>query len=91
MLVDTGNLESGLKCLPLFDRLMACCADREVYVVGCAVRDVLTGQTVQDVDLIFPEDPTALARSFAKTYGGHWFWLDEKSTCFSFYIVLMVL
>ena len=78
MLVDTGNLESGLKCLPLFEKLIACCADWEVYVVGGAVRDVLTGQTVQDVDLISPEDPTTLAKLFAGAHGGHWFWLDEE-------------
>jgi poly(A) polymerase len=77
MFVDTGNLETGLKSLPLFDRLIDCCGDSAVYVVGGAVRDALIGHRVRDVDLIFPEDPTAVAKSFAKAHGGHWFWLDE--------------
>src|SRR5210317_51016 len=78
MYIDKDNLAAGLKGLPLFERLMAFCHGREVYVVGGAVRDALIGVPVHDVDLIFPEDPTALARSFAKTHGGHWFWLDEE-------------
>ena len=78
MFIDKDNLPAGLKGLPLFERLIAFCHGREVYVVGGAVRDALIGVPVHDVDLIFPEAPTALARSFAKTHGGHWFWLDEE-------------
>ena len=78
MFIDKDNLAAGLRGLPLFERLIAFCHGREVYVVGGAVRDALIGVPVHDVDLIFPEDPTALARSFAKTHGGHWFWLDEE-------------
>jgi poly(A) polymerase len=77
MLIDLDNL-AGLKGLPLFDRLTALCNGRETYVVGGAIRDALIGLPVHDVDLIFPEDPTALAKSFAEGYAGHWFWLDEK-------------
>ena len=78
MFIDTDNLVAGLKCLPLFESLIAFCDGREVYVVGGAVRDALLGLEVKDVDLIFPEDPTVLAKSFAKEHGGHWFWLDEE-------------
>ena len=78
MIIDRDNLAVGLGRLPLFERLVTFCAGREVYIVGGAVRDALIGQTVQDVDLIFPDDPTALAKSFAGTHGGHWFWLDEE-------------
>ena len=78
MFIDKDNLAAGLKGQPLFERLIAFCHGREVYVVGGAVRDALIGVPVQDVDLIFPEDPTALAKSFAMTHGGHWFWLDEE-------------
>ena len=78
MFIDKDNLAADLKGLPLFERLIAFCNGREVYVVGGAVRDGLIGVPVHDVDLIFPEDPTALAKSFAKAYGGHWFWLDEE-------------
>ena len=78
MLVDLSHFEVGLKSLPLFDRLIASCDGREAYVVGGAIRDALIGQTVQDIDLISPEDPTALAKSFAAANGGHWFWLDEE-------------
>ena len=78
MFIDKDNLAAGLKGLLLFERLIAFCDGREVYVVGGAVRDALVGVPVHDVDLIFPEDPTALAKSFAKAHGGHWFWLDEE-------------
>jgi len=78
MQIDVDSFTLGLKSLPFFDRLIAFCKGREVYVVGGAVRDALIGLPVQDVDLIFPEDPTGLAKSFAKAHGGHWFWLDEE-------------
>jgi len=78
MYIDKDNLTVSLKSLPLFESLTAFCKGREGYVVGGAVRDALIGVPVQDVDLIFPEDPTALAKSFAEGHGGHWFWLDEK-------------
>ncbi len=78
MLIDIDSLALGLKRLPLFERLITFCNGREVYVVGGAVRDALVGLPVQDVDLIFPEDPTGLAKSFAKVHDGHWFWLDKE-------------
>ena len=78
MLVDTDSLALGLKNLPFFDSLIAFCNGREAFVVGGAVRDALIGLPVQDVDLIFPEDPTGLAKSFARLHGGHWFWLDQE-------------
>ena len=38
---------------------------------------LLTGRPVTDIDLIFPFDPTPLAKDFARRIGGHWFWLDQ--------------
>lgn len=78
MQIDRDNLAVVLSRLPLFQNLLTLCQGRGGYVVGGAIRDGLSGLPVQDVDLIFPQDPTSLAQTFARTYGGHWFWLDAE-------------
>ena len=60
-----------------FEQLLRLCTDRKVYLVGGVLRDALIGRPVTDLDLIFPEDPTSLAKTFARRTGGHWFWLDK--------------
>lgn len=50
----------------------------EIYLVGGAVRDLLLGYPPVDFDFTSEDDPTPLARAFAKQCGGHWFWLDER-------------
>lgn len=47
------------------------------FLVGGAVRDAWLGRPVKDFDFATPEDPTPLARAWARHCGGHWFWLDE--------------
>ncbi len=47
------------------------------YLVGGILRDWLTGKPVTDFDLATPEDPTSLAKGFARSIGGHWFMLDK--------------
>ena len=61
-----------------FDRLLSHVAAADAYLVGGAIRDALTDRPIIDIDLVFPRDPTALARKFASLIGGHWFWLDDE-------------
>lgn len=50
---------------------------RLCYLVGGAVRDAWLGRPIHDFDFTTPEDPTPLAKAWARHCGGHWFWLDE--------------
>lgn len=50
---------------------------KELYVVGGALRDLLLGRPLADVDFAAPDDPTPLAQAFARRTGGRWFFLDE--------------
>ena len=47
------------------------------WIVGGALRDVLLGRPVSDIDLATVGDPTELARTWARKQQAHWFWLDE--------------
>ncbi len=78
MQVDLDNLSDVLRNCPHFDRLIALCTGKNPYLVGGALRDSLLGRAVTDLDLIFPDDPTPLAKNFARQIGGHWFWLDQE-------------
>jgi poly(A) polymerase len=49
----------------------------QVCLVGGAIRDLLLGRSPKDFDFACAGDPTPLARAFAGTCGGHWFWLDR--------------
>ncbi|NOR49823.1 MAG: hypothetical protein GQ530_02155, partial [Desulfuromonadales bacterium] len=77
MQVAIDKLSDVLQCFPHFDKLLTLCTTKDVYLVGGAVRDALIDRPLTDLDLIFPGDPTSLARSFARKIGGHWFWLDK--------------
>ena len=77
MQVTIDKLSDVLQCFPHFDNLLTLCATKDVYLVGGAVRDALIDRPLTDLDLIFADDPTFLARSFARKIGGHWFWLDK--------------
>ena len=50
----------------------------DCWLVGGALRDVLLGRPVADVDLVTTADPTPLAKSWAKQQNAHWFWLDKE-------------
>lgn len=78
MPVAIDNLSDALQRCPHFDLLVTLCKDKQAYIVGGALRDVLLNRPLSDLDLIFPHDPTPLARSFASKIGGHWFWLDRE-------------
>lgn len=49
----------------------------EMWLVGGAIRDMLLERPVADLDFATPGDPTPLARAFARSVKGHWFFLDE--------------
>jgi tRNA nucleotidyltransferase/poly(A) polymerase len=78
MQVAMDGMPDLLRSCPHFDRLLSLVTTTDAYLVGGAIRDILTGHPVIDIDLIFPHDPTALARDFARLIGGHWFWLDQE-------------
>jgi len=77
MLVDADHVHDVLLSLPHVKRLASLCRDRGAYIVGGAIRDALLGLPINDVDIIFPDDPTELAKSFARQMSGSWFWLDK--------------
>ncbi len=77
MLVDADHVHDLLLSMPHVKRLASLCRDRGAYIVGGAIRDALLGLPVKDVDIVFPDDPTDLAKSFARQMSGSWFWLDK--------------
>ncbi len=50
----------------------------DCWLVGGSVRDLLLGRIPTDIDICSVQDPTRLARSWARQIGGRWFWLDEQ-------------
>jgi len=77
MLVDADHVHDVLLSVPHVKMLASLCRNLGAYIVGGAVRDALLELPVKDVDLIFPDDPTKLAKNFAKQLNGNWFWLDK--------------
>ncbi len=77
MLVDADHVHDVLLSLPHVKKLASLCRNLGAYIVGGAVRDALLGRPIKDVDLIFPDDPTQLAKNFARQLNGNWFWLDK--------------
>ena len=77
MLVDANHVHEALLNLPHVKRLASLCRNRGAYIVGGAIRDALLELPINDVDIIFPDDPTELAKSFARQMSGSWFWLDK--------------
>lgn len=78
MPLAADKLSDVLHSCPHFDRLLTLCVPKQFYLIGGAIRDALLGLPVTDLDLICSEDPTAIARTFARQIGGHWFWLDQE-------------
>jgi len=77
MLVDADHVHETLLSLPHVKRLASLCRNRGAYIVGGAIRDALLELPINDLDIIFPDDPTELAKSFARQMSGSWFWLDK--------------
>ncbi|MFW6387557.1 MAG: hypothetical protein ACOC0G_02645 [Thermodesulfobacteriota bacterium] len=53
-------------------------AGLDLYLVGGCVRDYLRGKHCADYDLVSAQDPTPVAKLLARTFNGHWFWLDPQ-------------
>ena len=51
------------------DRILAHTGDRPLYLVGGAVRDLMLGRALDDLDLVVEDDAIALARELAPTLG----------------------
>ncbi len=77
MLVDADHVHDVLLSLPHVKKLASLCRNLDAYIVGGAVRDALLDLPIKDVDLVFPADPTKLAKDFARQLNGKWFWLDK--------------
>ncbi len=77
MLVDAEHIHNVLMSLPHVKKLASLCTNLGAYIVGGAVRDALLGLPIKDVDVISPDDPTELAKDFARQLNGKWFWLDK--------------
>lgn len=54
-----------------------CRPGQELYLVGGAVRDVLLGQKLHDLDFVMLDNPTSLAKSIAKRLKADFFVLDD--------------
>ena len=67
---------------PIVDQIRAALPDgREVWLVGGAVRDLLLGRPVKDVDLAVPRGALDLARELAQRLRGAFVLLDEGRGC----------
>ena len=51
-------------------------AGLRLFMVGGSVRDHALGHACADIDLVCAQDPTSIAKTFARTFKGHWFSLD---------------
>ncbi len=52
--------------------------DQDLYVVGGAVRDLLLGRKLHDLDFVMSGDPTSLAKKIAKRLKAGFFVLDDE-------------
>jgi tRNA nucleotidyltransferase/poly(A) polymerase len=52
--------------------------NQSLYIVGGAVRDVLLGRELNDLDFVLSEDPTSLARAVSQKLNAGFFVLDDE-------------
>ncbi len=52
--------------------------DQKCWLVGGAIRDLLLGNSPNDIDIVCDFDPTPLAKKLSKSIKAHWFWLDKE-------------
>jgi len=55
-----------------------CLPNQELYIVGGALRDILLGRALHDLDFAMPDDPTSLARKIAHKLKAGFFVLDDE-------------
>lgn len=61
----------------LLNRVQEMAHDQPLYLVGGAVRDLLTGRPLHDLDFAMPSDPRPLAHRLADALQGDIFMLDD--------------
>ena len=64
------------KCLPL-QTLWKILPEEQSWLVGGTLRDLLLERCPDDIDIACDYDPTEVARKWARTIAGNWFWLDK--------------
>ncbi|MDF1519678.1 MAG: HD domain-containing protein [Brevefilum sp.] len=52
--------------------------DQALYIVGGAIRDILLGRPLHDLDFVMPDDPTSLAKKIAHKLQVGFFVLDDE-------------
>lgn len=63
----------------LLDQIRSCLgAGEELHLVGGAVRDLLMGRELHDLDFVMPGNPTGLAKCIARSLGAGSFVLDDE-------------
>lgn len=55
-----------------------CLPEQELYIVGGALRDILLGRVLHDLDFAMPDDPTSLAKKIAHKLKVGFFVLDDE-------------
>jgi tRNA nucleotidyltransferase/poly(A) polymerase len=64
---------------PVLEKLMACLAkEKQIYLVGGAVRDAILGRESHDLDFVMREDAGQTARKVANDLNGSFYMLDEE-------------
>lgn len=62
----------------VFEPLKFLTPGQSIYLVGGAIRDMLLGLPLKDLDFAVSEDPRNIARRFADQHGGSFYVLDEE-------------
>ncbi len=63
---------------PLYQKIVDVLGDREAYLVGGAVRDLLLGEDIHDLDFALPEQVLPTARRVADRLEGDYYLLDAE-------------
>jgi tRNA nucleotidyltransferase/poly(A) polymerase len=64
---------------PVLEKLIACLAmEKQIYLVGGAVRDAILGRESHDLDFVMPADAGRTARKVANDLNGSFYMLDEE-------------
>lgn len=75
-MAEFQHILQQVRVLPEMSSLLA--PGAVCHLVGGALRDGLLHRQSCDFDFTTPGDPTALAKAFARSIGGHWFLLDRS-------------
>ena len=72
-------MTSELVFPPIFNTLCSLLsAEKQVYLVGGAVRDAVIGRINHDLDFVMPASIRRIARQVANTLNGAFYMLDEE-------------